>query len=43
MLTNLGLADLLLTTAQQRSTGQNLPSDLYIYIYINKNVNVVTE
>jgi hypothetical protein len=29
MLTNLRLADLRLTTAQQRSTGQNLPSDLY--------------
>jgi hypothetical protein len=28
MLTNLRLADLRLTTAQQRSTGQNLPSDL---------------
>jgi hypothetical protein len=29
MLTNLRLADLRLNTAQQRSTGQNLPSDLY--------------
>jgi hypothetical protein len=29
MLNNLRLADLRLTTAQQRSTGQNLPSDLY--------------
>jgi hypothetical protein len=29
MLTNLRLADLRLTTAQQRSTCQNLPSDLY--------------
>jgi hypothetical protein len=29
MLTNLRLADLRLTTAQQRSTGQNLPSELY--------------
>jgi hypothetical protein len=29
MLTNLTLADLRLTTAQQRSAGQNLPSDLY--------------
>jgi hypothetical protein len=29
MLINLRLADLRLTTAQQRSTGQNLPSDLY--------------
>jgi hypothetical protein len=29
MLTNLRLADLRLTTAQQRSTGQNLPSCLY--------------
>jgi hypothetical protein len=28
MLTNLRLPDLLLTTAQQRSTGQNLPSDI---------------
>jgi hypothetical protein len=28
--TNLRLADLSLTTAQQRSTGQNLPSDLYL-------------
>jgi hypothetical protein len=30
MLTNLRLTDLRLTTAQQRSTGQNLPSDLYV-------------
>jgi hypothetical protein len=30
MLTNFRLADLRLTTAQQRSTGQNLPSDLYM-------------
>jgi hypothetical protein len=30
MLTNLRLADLCLTTAQQRSTGQNLPSNLYV-------------
>jgi hypothetical protein len=29
MLTNLRLAELSLTTAQQRSTGQDLPSDLY--------------
>jgi hypothetical protein len=29
MLTNLRLADLRLTTAQQRSTGQNLPFYLY--------------
>jgi hypothetical protein len=29
MLTNLRIADLRLTTAQQRSTGQNLPTDLY--------------
>jgi hypothetical protein len=29
MLTNLRLADLSLTTAQQRFSGQNLPSDLY--------------
>jgi hypothetical protein len=29
MLTNLRLADLRLTTAQQRTTGQNLPSVLY--------------
>jgi hypothetical protein len=29
MLTNLRLADLRLTTAQQRTTGQNLPPDLY--------------
>jgi hypothetical protein len=27
MLTNLRLADFRLTTAQQRTTGQNLPSD----------------
>jgi hypothetical protein len=31
MLTNLWLADLRVTTAQQRSTGQNLPSDLYMF------------
>jgi hypothetical protein len=30
MLTNLRLSDLRLTTAQQRSTGKNLPSDLYL-------------
>jgi hypothetical protein len=30
MLTNLRLADLRLITAQQRTSGQNLPSDLYI-------------
>jgi hypothetical protein len=30
MLNNLWLADLRLTTAQQRFTGQNLPFDLYI-------------
>jgi hypothetical protein len=30
MLTNLGLADLRLTTAQQRTTGQSLSSGLYI-------------
>jgi hypothetical protein len=29
MLTNIRLADLLLTTAQQKFTDQNLPSDLY--------------
>jgi hypothetical protein len=29
MLSNYRLADLRVTTAQQRSTGQNLPSDLY--------------
>jgi hypothetical protein len=29
MLTNLRLADLRLITAQQRSTGQNMTSDLY--------------
>jgi hypothetical protein len=29
MLTNLRLADLRLITAQQRTTGHNLPSDLY--------------
>jgi hypothetical protein len=32
MLTNLRLADLRLTTAQQRTTGQNLPSDLYVNV-----------
>jgi hypothetical protein len=31
MITNLRFADLRLTTAQQRSTGQNLPSDLYCF------------
>jgi hypothetical protein len=30
MLTNLRLSDMRLTTAQQRSTGQSLPSDLYL-------------
>jgi hypothetical protein len=32
MLTNLRLADLRLTTAQQRFTGQNLPFDLYFIV-----------
>jgi hypothetical protein len=32
MRTNLRLADLRLATAQQRSTGQNLPSDLYEFV-----------
>jgi hypothetical protein len=31
MLTNVRLADLRLTAAQQRTTGQNLPLDLYIW------------
>jgi hypothetical protein len=30
MLTNLRLVDLRLTNAQQRSTGQNLPSDIFV-------------
>jgi hypothetical protein len=30
MLTNLSFTDLCLTTAQQRTTGQTLPSHLYI-------------
>jgi hypothetical protein len=33
MLTNLRLADLRLTTAQQRTIGQNLLSDLYLQEY----------
>jgi hypothetical protein len=37
MLTNLRLADLRLTTAQQRSTGQNLPSHLYIGVVLIGN------
>jgi hypothetical protein len=38
MLTNLRLADLRKTTAQQRSTGQNLPSDLHVQkIFFLKN------
>jgi hypothetical protein len=32
MLTNLRLADLRLAIAQQRTTGQNLPSDLYLCV-----------
>jgi hypothetical protein len=36
MLTNLRLADLRLTTVQQRSTGQNLPSDIYLPTHRNK-------
>jgi hypothetical protein len=35
MLTNLRLTDLRLTTAQQRSTGQNLPSDVYLPLLEN--------
>jgi hypothetical protein len=31
MFTNLRLADLRTITAQQRTTGQNLPADLYIF------------
>jgi hypothetical protein len=34
MFTNLKLSDLHLTTAQQRFTGQNLPSDLYAVGYV---------
>jgi hypothetical protein len=37
MLTILRLADLRLTTARQRSTGQNLPSDLYVCFQIPFN------
>jgi hypothetical protein len=37
MLTNLRLADLRLSTAQQRSTGQNLLSDLYTLKSQDKN------
>jgi hypothetical protein len=33
MLTNLMIAGLRLTTAQRRSAGQNLPSDLYLYSF----------
>jgi hypothetical protein len=33
MLTNLRLADLRLNTAQQRTTGQNMPCDLYLPIW----------
>jgi hypothetical protein len=36
MLTNLRLADMRLTTAQQRSTGQNLPSDLYVFLLLSE-------
>jgi hypothetical protein len=35
MLTDLRLGDLHLTTAQQRSAGQNLPSDLYAYTQLS--------
>jgi hypothetical protein len=38
MLTNLRLADLRLTTAQQRSTCQNQPSDLYLPTYLPRPV-----
>jgi hypothetical protein len=41
MLTNLRLADLRLTTAQQISTGQNLPSDLYCYADGNVKIHSV--
>jgi hypothetical protein len=34
MLTNLRLTDLRLTTTQQRSTGQDLPLDLYSEIIL---------
>jgi hypothetical protein len=36
MLTNLRLANLRLTTAQQRTTGQNLPADLYATVLVTK-------
>jgi hypothetical protein len=39
MLTNLRLADLRLTTAQQRTTGQNLPPDLYSVTTTDGRVN----
>jgi hypothetical protein len=37
MLTNLRHSDLRLTTAQQRSTGQNLPFDLYLFLIVLNN------
>jgi hypothetical protein len=42
MLTNLRLADLHLTTAQQRSTGQNLPSDLYVTLLMHTSRDHMT-
>jgi hypothetical protein len=38
MLSNLRLVDLRLPTAQQRSTGQNLPSDLYTFRMVSETL-----
>jgi hypothetical protein len=45
MFTNLMLADFRLTTAQQRSTGQNLQSDLCmpLYTFVHNLLNVVVQ
>jgi hypothetical protein len=40
MLISLRLVDLCLTTAQQRSTGQNLPSDLYIHLSTSQPISL---
>jgi hypothetical protein len=42
ILTNLRLADLRLTTAQQRSTGQNLESDIYLRNFRTENIPAVS-
>jgi hypothetical protein len=40
MLTNLRFSDLRLTTAQQRTTGQNLPSEVYFTVRFHNSLQL---